>query len=96
MENILQKEIDSILSEVKALENDESIRKANALPSDCYFLTDGKILCYPRDFGDSRYPYNLDGRVMWVYSSGMVSIEESTFNIMLPAYQGAEPNFSIY
>ncbi len=93
MSDIFTREISDILEEVKALENDESIKKANALPSNCYFLSEGKILCYPRDFGDSRYPYNVGGRVMWVYSSGMVTIEESTFNIILPSYFGDEPRF---
>lgn len=92
----MKKEILEILEEIKEIENNEQVKRDNQLPSNCYFLGKDKILCYPRTYGISKYPYNYDGRVMWVYSSGMVKVEESTFNIFLPAWEGSEPNFALF
>lgn len=70
--------------------------KNNALPSGCYFLNDDEIICFKREFGDSRYPYSVDGLTLWAYSSGNVKIEEGTFNVILDFTEGKEPNIAFY
>ena len=81
---------------VKALENDEALKKQNVMPSGCYFLSEDEIVCYKRDFGDGRYPYSRDGLTLWAYSSGNVKIEESTFNVILDFCEGKEPNLCFF
>ena len=59
MYNMLR-DIQSIVEKVHALQEDETLRKRGKLPSNAYFLNEDEIVCFPRDFGDSRYPYAYD------------------------------------
>lgn len=68
----------------------------SALPENCYFLNRDTILCYPRTTGDSRYPYSTDGFTLWAYSSGYMSLNESTFYYVLPADEGKEPYLNFF
>ena len=90
------KTVKDLIKKVKDLENSQLLRQENGLPSQCYFLNADEIVCYKRDFGDSRYPYSYDGRTLWVYSSGNIKIEESTFNIVLDFCEGKEPNLCFF
>ncbi len=74
----------------------KNVKKEDALPSDCYFLNKDEIVCFGRDFGDSRYPYACDGLTLWAYASGNMKIEESAFNILLEFPEGKEPNLCFY
>ncbi len=65
--------------------------KAHALPEKCYFGEGGAVLCYPREDGASRYPYSCDGFTLWAYSSGYISLNESTYYFILPADDGKAP-----
>lgn len=87
-----QKKVKDLINKVHSLKKNRN----NALPSDCYFLSDDELLCNKRIFGDSRYPYSVDGLTLWAYSSGNVKIEESTFNVLLDFCEGKEPNLAFY
>ena len=63
--------------------------KKNVLASNAYFLNADEIVCFPRRFGDARYPYSNDGFTLWAFASGNVKLEESLFNIILP-YTGGK------
>ncbi len=95
MYNMLR-DIQSIVEKVHALQEDETLRKRGKLPSNAYFLNEDEIVCFPRDFGDSRYPYAYDGLTLWAYSSGNIKIEESAFNIMLDFENGKEPTLGFF
>ncbi|MCH5160556.1 MAG: hypothetical protein J1G04_00845 [Clostridiales bacterium] len=85
---------DTILDFVRAernLELNAQLRSRRELPENCFFLGDGKVLCYPRSSGDSRYPYACDGFTLWAHSSGNVSLNESTFYYILPVDDGKQP-----
>ncbi|MDE7082703.1 MAG: hypothetical protein K2O89_03260 [Clostridia bacterium] len=71
-------------------------QRCRAIPEKCYYLSDGVILCYPRSTGDSRYPYSADGFTLWAYSSGYMSLNESTFYYVLPADEGKEPYIAFF
>ena len=73
----LIKEIKSLFNEIHNLSLNSS--STLSLPENTYFLKDGRILCLPRKNGVSRFPYGGDGFTAWVYSSGYISINESTF-----------------
>ncbi len=88
--------IEDLQAKVKSIETDEKKREKNALPSDCYFLADDEIVCYPRRFGDSRYPYAKDGLTLWAHASGSIGIEESTFNVLVGFPEGKEPNLAFF
>ncbi|MBO5480725.1 MAG: hypothetical protein J6A63_06030 [Clostridia bacterium] len=84
---------------IKALmQKVQSVKKGkqNALASNAYFLNADEIVCFPRRFGDARYPYSNDGFTLWAFASGNVKIEESLFNIILPYTGGKEPNLCFY
>ncbi len=85
-----------MLVQIHSLKADATNAQKNALPSGCYFLSEGEVLCEKRLFGDSRYPYSCDGLTLWAYSSGNIKIEESTFNVLLDFCEGKEPNLAFY
>lgn len=80
---------------VKSLEKDIKKNKYK-LPSECYFLNENEIVCYPREIGDGRYPYQCNGLTMWAYSSGNISVGESLFNVFLTTTEGKEPNVAFF
>lgn len=75
----------------RKLAEDAEYAKAHALPEKCFFRDDGTVLCYPRAIGASRYPYAHDGFTLWAYSSGYISLNESTYYFILPAEEGKQP-----
>ena len=89
-------EIKSIIGKVQGLKNDAKLREKGKLPSDAYFLNADEIVCFPRDKGDSRYPYAYDGLTLWAYSSGNMKIEESAFNVLLDFENGKEPTLAFF
>ena len=55
--------------------------KENTLPDNSYFLEKNTIVCYPRKYGDSRYPYYNDGLVMFPHTSGDIDCVDGMFTI---------------
>ena len=66
------------------------------MPSNAYFLNADEIVCYPRSFGDSRYPYTYDGLTLWAYASGNAKIEESAFSVLLDCAISHESNLAAF
>ena len=60
--------------------------KDNTLPDNSYFLDDGGVLCYPRKYGDSRYPYQTDGLVLFAHTNGYIDVTDGTFNVFRQAH----------
>lgn len=85
-----------IIENVKALKNEKALQERGALPSNCYFLNEDEVVCFPRESGDARRPYSCDGLVLWAYSSGNIKIEESTFNVNLDFFYGQDPKIAFY
>ena len=52
-----------------------------ALPGNVYYLNDSEILCLERTNGESRYPYEMDGRNLWIHSTGHINSTESNLTI---------------
>lgn len=80
-----------LLNKEQNLKNCVELQRSSALPEKCFLLDDDTVICYPRTTGDSRYPYSCDGFTLWAYSSGYMSLNESTFYYILPADEGKEP-----
>ncbi len=55
--------------------------KENTLPDNSYFLDEDTILCYPRKYGISRYPYHKDGVVMFPNTNGDIQCVDGMFTI---------------
>ena len=89
-------EVRGVVEKVRALQKDEGMRERGKLPSNAYFLNADEIVCFPREFGDSRYPYAYDGLTLWAYASGNMKIEESAFNVLLDFENGKEPTFAFF
>ncbi|MCM1289905.1 MAG: hypothetical protein NC132_03630 [Corallococcus sp.] len=85
-----------LLKKEENLANCVELQRSSALPEKCYFLDKDTVLCYPRTTGDSRYPYCADGFTLWAYSSGYMSLNESTFYCILPADEGKEPYVNFF
>ena len=67
-------------------------REAGAvLPQNTYFLNDEDILALPREYGESRYPYDEDGFVVWAYQNGYITAVDSIFTILRSSNYGEEP-----
>ena len=91
-----QERVQDLLAQIHALEQDEKLKKERKLPSECYFLSADTVLSYRRGDGDARYPYAHDGMTLWAYTSGNMKMEESVYNVFLPAYEGKEPNIGFF
>lgn len=74
--------IKEIVSKVHSLDK----TKDNTLPDNSYFMDDASVLCYPRKYGDSRYPYHNDGLVMFAHTSGYIDVTEGMFNVFRQAH----------
>lgn len=90
----LEKEVKLLFKEIKSLTSD--LNNVLSLGENTYFLENDRILCLPRKNGVSRFPYGKDGFTAWIYSSGYISINESTFYLVLPSEEGKEPYMAFY
>ncbi len=88
--------VKQLYKQVKELEINAVEKKKRRMPSNCFFLDGGAILCYPREIGDGRYPYQKDGLTLWAYSSGNMEVGESLFNIFLNSTEGKEPYIAFF
>ncbi|MBN1510700.1 MAG: hypothetical protein JXB13_01675 [Phycisphaerae bacterium] len=66
------------------------------LPGNACFLEDGRVLCRPRELGDSRYPYGRDGFNFWVYASGRMHANNGAYFVLLPFHAGQEPSVAFF
>lgn len=92
----MYKELQEIIEKIHTLQADKAKQTAGKLPSNAYFLNADEIVCYPRSFGDSRYPYASGGLTLWAHASGNVKIEESAFNILLDWEHTGEPTLGFF
>lgn len=81
----LLKEIHTVIGE-----NDPQKR----LPQNTYYLENDRVVCGKRSQGESRYPYDSDGLVVWARSSGIIEACESTFHIFRPMYYAEDASVS--
>lgn len=77
-----------LLEKIKNVE--KSPESADALPRNTFYLDTDKVLCCRRDEGESRFPYDSDGLVVWLRSTGFIDACESTFTIFRTANFGEE------
>ena len=68
----------------------------NTLVSNCFYLKGDKILALRNPYGDSRYPYSVDGLTLWAYASGNIVINQSNFFISPLTIEGKEPYINFY
>lgn len=88
----LEEDVKSLFKEIKHLKKAND----NYLLENTFFLKDGRVVCLKRSNGVSRFPYGKDGFTLWAYSSGYISINESTFYLVLPSEEGKEPYLAFY
>ncbi len=91
-----QAKVKELIGQIRELEQNEALKAARKLPSDCYFLSSDTVLSYRRADGDARYPYACDGLTLWAYASGNVKMEESVFNVLLPTFEAKEPYLAFF
>ena len=86
----LRTEILNIYSQIKNFK----ASKNNSLPENTYFLNDELILCTDRKYGDSRYPYSVDGFTLWAHASGNIAVNESNYFLFPPTLEGKQPSLT--
>ncbi len=86
---MLQNKIDRILEEIKAM--GETPSADVTLPQETFYLNDEKILALPRKGGESRFPYDADGFVVWAYQTGYITACDSIFTILRSSNYGEDP-----
>ncbi len=74
---------------------DEYVKEAQ-LPGKTYFIDKDEILALPRDDGDCRYPYGVDGFYFWAYASGYMHGNEGIFSPFLRASEGQENKIAFF
>lgn len=90
----MEKEILSLVKECRKVLSDK--KSEYSLVSNCYYLKNNNILAMRNPYGDSRYPYSIEGLTMWVYASGNIVINESNFFISPLTVEGKEPYINFY
>lgn len=70
--------------------------KENTLPDNSYFLDEDTILCYPRKYGISRYPYYQDGLVMFPNTNGDIHCVDGPFTIFKNNEYSEEANTGFF
>ena len=90
----LCEKIKSLLSQIKEIEANPTDDKK--LPQNSYYLNESDILCCERSFGESRYPYDADGLVVWAKSSGYIDACESTFSIFKTVNFAEDPSIGFF
>lgn len=73
----LEKQVKGLMQQI----NGFKATADNSLPQNTFYLNDNQILCCERDYGVSRFPYDVDGLVVWAHSSGHINAYDSTFYI---------------
>lgn len=88
----LRNEILNIYNQIKSFKPN----KNNSLPENTYFLNDELILCMDRKYGDSRYPYSVDGFTLWAHASGNIAVNESNYFLFPPTLEGKQPSLTFF
>ncbi|MDR0832309.1 MAG: hypothetical protein LBM99_05380, partial [Bacillales bacterium] len=78
------------LKEINNLLNSKE-KKEKQLPANAYFIDEQTILISNPLQSNARHPYQVNGLTLWVYASGYISLNKSTFYYILPANDGNEP-----
>ena len=89
-----EQEILQLLKDIKITLKNKS--EDNYILENTYFLKNGNVLSLERKNGVSRFPYGHDGFTLWAYSSGYISINESTFYLVLHSPEGREPYLAFF
>ncbi|MDD6095725.1 MAG: hypothetical protein PUC29_08295 [Clostridia bacterium] len=90
----LREKIEKLLSEIEELNTSPADDKR--LPQNTFYLNENDILCCEREVGESRYPYDADGLVVWAHSSGYIDACESTFSIFKTAHYAEDPSLGFF
>ena len=90
----MKEKILKLLDEIKELKNMNP--EDTSLPGNVYFLNENDILCTERQFGDSRYPYTMDGLVLWTHSTGHINASEGNFTIFRKSEFFEESNIEFW
>ena len=82
----------SLLNDIKKAEETGSARR----PRNSFDLDYDKVVCCERTVGESRFPYDSNGLVVWLRSTGFIDALESTFTIFRTANYGEESAVSFF
>ena len=90
----LYEKIKDLLCQIEELKANPDPDKK--LPQNSFYLNENDILCCEREKGESRYPYDADGLVVWAKSSGYIDACESTFSIFKTVNFAEDPSIGFF
>ena len=90
----LYEKIKDLLCQIEELKPNPDPDKK--LPQNSFYLNENDILCCEREKGESRYPYDADGLVVWAKSSGYIDACESTFSIFKTVNFAEDPSIGFF
>lgn len=66
------------------------------LPQNAYYMNENDIVCFEREKGASRYPYEHDGFTIWAHSTGNIEAFESDFDIFKTVLFNTDPTVCFF
>lgn len=86
---MIDERIRELLKEIKEVTASDD--PSSRFPQNTYILDNEKILALPRKWGESRYPYDQDGFVVWAYQNGYITAVDSIFTVLRSSNYGEDP-----
>ena len=86
-----KEEIDRLLSIDSNLNKYDQYKITN----NCY-LIDGGRLCYDFKYGDTRFPYAVDGKTLWCHQNGNISLNESSLFTIREVLEGETNSLAFF
>ncbi len=80
----------------RLLRQESQITQQEKIVDQTYFLQDGAILEYPRETGESRYPYQAGGLVVWVSTAGKISVANGRWTVLPEQLEAMEPAIAFF
>ncbi len=88
-----EEKIKQLVQEIERLDRNAPGQR---LPQNVFYLKEDALVCMEREHGESRYPYDADGLVVWARSTGYIEACESTFHIFKPIPFSEDPSVNFF
>lgn len=80
----------------KIISYEKNQNKYQKLPSGAVFLDNNLILITDTNSSGARFPYANKGLTIWAHAYGNITINNSSFYVLLPSGEGLEPHLDFF
>ena len=92
----LSQEVGGLRQRVAQVRKEVADGRAPLLPGNAAFLSGDYVVCFERDFGDSRYLYGERGFAFWVHATGVMYGNDGPYFLFAPHNERAEPQVGFF